>query len=186
MIARPDLRLVVGDVFASRKHAVMRTLLGSCVSACLWDREQHIGGMNHFMLPGDLTSEVSSRFGLHAMERLVSELQKLGADRRWLQGKIFGGSAMMGMGSNVPQRNVEFIERFMRVEEIPVVARDLGGTFPRQLIFFTDTGQVFVKKLRGKKQLRHVAAEARRLEHAPAPVYGEIVLFDDPPAKGLS
>ena len=27
------------------------TTLGSCIAACLWDRERRIGGMNHFMLP---------------------------------------------------------------------------------------------------------------------------------------
>jgi chemotaxis receptor (MCP) glutamine deamidase CheD len=181
---RLEVRLVVGDVRASRRPAAMRTLLGSCVSACLWDREARIGGMNHFMLPGDADSKESAHFGMHAMDRLIGEMQKLGADRCRLTGKIFGGGAMSGIVSTVAHHNLEFIEHFMEVEQIPVVAKDLGGTWPRQLIFLTDTGQVFVKKLHGKRQLKHVAAEDRRLA-APAPLtYGGITLFvDEPPAQ---
>lgn len=32
-------------------EAVLTTVLGSCVAACLFDPLRQIGGMNHFLLP---------------------------------------------------------------------------------------------------------------------------------------
>lgn len=33
-------------------NAVLSTILGSCVAACLRDPVAGVGGMNHFLLPG--------------------------------------------------------------------------------------------------------------------------------------
>ena len=83
--------------------------LGSCIAACLWDRERRIGGMNHFMLPEG--SGDSGRYGSYAMELLINELMKRGASRLTMEAKIFGGGAVIsGMNSiNVGERNTQFV-----------------------------------------------------------------------------
>ncbi len=40
--------------------AVLTTLLGSCVAACLRDPVAGIGGMNHFLLPGQEAASASA------------------------------------------------------------------------------------------------------------------------------
>ena len=88
--------IIVGGVFASREPAVVTTLLGSCIAACLFDPVAGVGGMNHFLLPGTVgQTEGCTRYGVHAMELLINDIMKLGGDRRRLKAKVFGGAQVM-------------------------------------------------------------------------------------------
>jgi chemotaxis protein CheD len=98
-------------------------VLGSCVSACIRDKEKGIGGMNHFML-ADSTEvspySASARYGTYAMEILINHLLKLGARRGSLEAKVFGGGRVMAAlsSSNVGERNCSFVLDFLRTEGI--------------------------------------------------------------------
>ena len=52
----PAVKILPGQYHAARGQGAITTVLGSCVSTCLWDPVERIGGMNHFMLPGDAAS----------------------------------------------------------------------------------------------------------------------------------
>ena len=101
------VKVLPGEYFVHDEDLLITTTLGSCIAACLWDRERRIGGMNHFMLPEG--SGDSGRYGSYAMELLINELMKKGASRLTLEAKIFGGGAVIGgMSSiNVGERNIE-------------------------------------------------------------------------------
>jgi chemotaxis protein CheD len=141
----------IGGVFASHEPSVVRTVLGSCISACLFDPVARVGGMNHFMLPdGNGDEMLSTRYGVHSMEVLINACMNAGADRRFMQAKIFGGGHVLRIAmsaSSVPQRNIQFIRRFLIDEDIPIVAHDLGGKSAREVMFFTDTGRTLMKRL---------------------------------------
>jgi len=142
---------------------VIDTVLGSCIAACLYDPEARIGGMNHFMLPEgiDPKNPNSTRYGVHAMELLISDLMKLGAARSRFRAKIFGGGHVLKIresAKGVPQRNIEFVRRFLEGEQIPVVKEDLGGYQPRRVLFHTDTSKVFMKYL-GQQEAERTAEE---------------------------
>jgi chemotaxis protein CheD len=148
------VKILPGQYYASRGEGSIATVLGSCVSTCLWDPIERIGGMNHFMLPGDGAGStspwgVSARSGVYAMEVLINEMIHLGADRRRLVAKAFGGARVLqGFGSlDVGARNSEFVLNFLKEEGIPLVAQDLMGVSPRKLHFFPETGKAQVKKL---------------------------------------
>lgn len=148
------VKILPGQYHAARGDIAITTVLGSCVSTCLWDPVQRIGGMNHFMLPGDAASAgspwaTSARFGVYAMEVLINDMLKLGADRRRLVAKVFGGAQLLaGFGRlDVGAKNSEFVLDFLRVEGIQVLARDLQDVFPRKVHFFVATGKVQVKRL---------------------------------------
>lgn len=187
MIERLEVAIHVGEVYATREPTVIKTVLGSCIAVCLMDPLVQVGGMNHFMLPvpgnGDEDRVDGSRFGVHAMDLLIGAMQKAGGERRRLQAKVFGGGHVLLIsenGDSVPQRNIRFIEEFMRAEGIMVVNRDLGGYLPRRVHFHTDTGKVYVKRL-GQHTLRLTRMEEQ--EHvketrAHGPQFGEINLFD--------
>src|SRR5579871_2144631 len=81
-------RILPGEYFVTRCDEVITTVLGSCISACVRDPALGIGGMNHFMLPEDVThgsspwvdpkAGMSTRYGSFAMESLINTLLKLG------------------------------------------------------------------------------------------------------------
>ena len=150
--ATPPLQILPGDCQVSVEGRVLATLLGSCVSACLYDWVKGIGGMNHFMLPDDGgrdTIGTSARYGTYAMEILINHLLKMGARRNRLEAKVFGGGAVMASlsSSNVGARNAEFVLDYLKTEKIPIVAKDLLDSYPRKIYYFPDAGRVLVKKL---------------------------------------
>jgi chemotaxis protein CheD len=140
--------------YHSAREGMITTVLGSCVSTCLWDPAEHIGGMNHFMLPGDTALPdspwaASARFGVYAMEVLINQMLRLGADRRRMVAKVFGGAQLLAGFDrlDVGAKNAEFVLEFLRVEGIRVLAQDLLDVCPRKVHFFVDTGKVQVKRL---------------------------------------
>ena len=84
------------------------------------------------------------------MEILITQILKLGGDKRRLEAKVFGGGAVLqGMTTNiVGQRNAEFVVDFLKTEQIPILASDLLDIYPRKVYFFPETGEVKVRKLK--------------------------------------
>jgi len=155
---------------------VLATVLGSCVAACLRDAGAGVGGMNHFLLPGDFTSSrngEAERYGVHLMELLVNGLLKKGARRDHLEGKLFGGARMMEGLSDIGARNAEFAKRFLRNEGIRLVAEHLGGDRGRRVEYEPVSGRARQSLLSG--QTTHAAPPPIVMPKLPAA--GSLELF---------
>lgn len=125
---------------------VISTLLGSCISCCLWDPTSAIGGMNHILLPNrHLNSEVLPRSGVNEMEILINALTKRGAMRCALKAKVFGGAQMVEGLSDIGAQNARFVLSFLNNEQIPIVTQCVGGKKARNLKFWPTTGRVLQK-----------------------------------------
>lgn len=179
-------KILPGEYYVSTRDMVLVTVLGSCVAACIRDRANGVGGMNHFMLPenGDEASgglcAPSARYGIHAMEMLLNQLAKRGARRSFLEAKVFGGGNVMRSmtQSNVGPRNAEFVLEFLQRERIPVAASDLLDDCPRKVYFFPRSGRVMVKKLRSLHNDTIAQRESDyRKQLAQAKVAGDVELF---------
>jgi len=135
-----------------KPDVVLATILGSCVAACLRDPEALVGGMNHFLLPGDFSgtkSDDAERYGVHLMELLVNGLLKRGARRERLEGKLFGGARMLDGLPDIGARNASFARKFLNNEGIKLIAEDLGGARGRRLEYFPLSGrarQIFLSR----------------------------------------
>ena len=132
---------------ARRQNEILVTVLGSCVAACIRDRDSGIGGMNHFMLPqcssgqwGD--DKQSTRFGNYAMEKLINELLKNGCRRESFEAKVFGGGNVTQSRNLVGTANADFVLRYLEAEGILCAAQDLGGALPRRVHYSPSTGRV--------------------------------------------
>jgi chemotaxis protein CheD len=182
----------VGELFAAAEPTVISTVLGSCVSVCLFDPVRSVGGMNHILLPGrdDLGyfSE-SARYGMNAMELLINRMFALGARRDRLQAKIFGGATILlevAEAFNTGDKNVHFVTEYLRVEGIPLLGGDTGGGDSRRIYFHTDTFEVYLKRI-ATASFREVAAEERSYARRIRRELGrtdEITLFDQPGRQG--
>jgi chemotaxis protein CheD len=141
------VKVLPGEYYVDNEDILVMTTLGSCIAACLYDRNAKVGGMNHFMLPegaGD-----SGRYGTYAMELLINEMMKRGATRLTMEAKIFGGGAVIaGMNSiNVGERNTQFVTEFLNTERIPIVSKDVLEIFPRKVCYLPASGKAMVKRL---------------------------------------
>lgn len=123
------------------RYAVLSTVLGSCVSVCLFDKVAGVGGMNHYLLPeGGSTGAGDVKYGANAMELLINGLLRKGATRQNIKAKIFGGARMTASFQDIGQRNGEFAIKFLGEEGFPIEARDLGGTSARRVMFHPFSG----------------------------------------------
>jgi len=181
-------KILPGEFYVSNSAELICTTLGSCVSACVWDPEGQIGGMNHFMLPeteraadavgwSELPSS-ATRYGNYAMEHLINEIIKHGGHRKRLQAKVFGGSSLLGSNLNIGRGNIEFVLSYLQTDRIPIVASDLGDRHPRKLMFDPLSGRARVKLLR---KLSNDTISSRESDYQQSinhqPVEGNIELF---------
>ncbi|MGA2492802.1 MAG: chemotaxis protein CheD [Roseiarcus sp.] len=144
---RPERRIhiVQGEYkVTDDPDVVVSTLLGSCVAACIRDPLTGVGGMNHFLLPGEdgrAYDHEAERYGDYLMELLINGLMKQGAHRDRLEAKLFGGARMMAGLSDIGKKNAEFAERYLKHEGIAVVGKDLGGERGRRLQYWPVSGR---------------------------------------------
>lgn len=179
----PQKSIIVGDVFASEEPALVATVLGSCVAACMYDPVTRVGGMNHFMLPEANRETTSAAFGIHAMELLINKIMRLGGDRRRLHAKVFGGAnvlALQGAELQIGQRNVAFVRQFLEDEGITLTAQRVGGNHGVKLCFYTATARALVKPLPNRmldETLRQEVHYLRQTKKAAAPASDAVTLF---------
>ncbi len=147
--------IYIGGYHVTKEPTIVKTVLGSCISVCMFETVAKFGGMNHFMLPEvrDMSADDynSTRYGIFAMEMLINEIIKLGGRKSNIIAKIFGGGHVLATANpsvlNVADKNINFAKKFLTSEDIPIISEDIGGTAPRKVFFFTTENRVLMKKL---------------------------------------
>jgi chemotaxis protein CheD len=150
-------KILPGEFYVTSHGEMIGTVLGSCISACVRDVKLGIGGMNHFMLPnqnehsseqwGSDANTSATRYGNWAMEYLLNTLYKLGASKKNLEVKLFGGGQVLASMTDIGQRNILFAYDFLRKEGLQVKAADVGDIYSRKILYFPDTGSVKVRRI---------------------------------------
>lgn len=148
------------------RQFMISTLLGSCVAACLYDPVMRVIGMNHFLLANKRYSKdmpviasEAGRYGLYAMELLINNMLKAGAQKRNLRAKVFGGGNVLpGVTSAdsffaVGEVNSRFVLEFLDNEKIPVLSKGLGGDHGRVIHFVATDFSVYVKPIARSKTI---------------------------------
>jgi chemotaxis protein CheD len=148
---QPERRVYLhpGALWAETFPAVITTVLGSCVSVCLWDPNTTLGGINHFILPHGGTVR-SARYGNHALTILLERMLEIGAHRETLLACVFGGASLLhgeAAGPALGSRNAAVAFEFLERNEIAVLRHDVAGEQGRKLVFRTTDGSTLVRKL---------------------------------------
>lgn len=173
----PRIIIDPGESYVTKKDEMISTLLGSCVAACLYDPVNHVIGMNHFLLAQQhaghnaaLLGSEGGRYGIHAMELLINQMLKQGAQRIHLKAKAFGGGDVLKLGNelrggqSIGAVNCEFIKTFLRTERIPLIASALGGPVGRNIFFLASDFSVYVKTIERSEEQAIIKQEKRFLE----------------------
>jgi chemotaxis protein CheD len=147
---RKQVYLHAGNVVVASEPTAFVTILGSCVSVCLFDPDAGVGGLNHYLLPFHVEREKSARFGSYAIPRLVEDVVAAGADPRRLKAKVFGGASVIGAfshGRRLGDDNGRLALESCLAMGIPVIEQDLGGVKGRKLVFHSDDGAAWIRLL---------------------------------------
>lgn len=140
-----------GQYHISQGDEGIYTLLGSCIAVCVRDTKLNIGGMNHFLLPDNGSNEAchesqQGRYGYWSMELLLNGLYKRGAQKKYLEIKVFGGGFVLNLSHiDIGQKNISFIRQYLQDENLQITAESTGGSFSRKVVYFPQNGNVKLK-----------------------------------------
>ena len=138
-------------LFVHWEEHVIATLLGSCVSVCLWDTRLGYGGINHYMLPlWNGAGLPTPKYGNIAIEKLIQNLNNLGCRKEDLIAKVFGGANVINLGReafSVGERNIHIAKETLGRHGIPIRAIEVGGGHAMKIEFNSKTGIVIVRKV---------------------------------------
>lgn len=180
-------KILPGEFYVSTQGEMISTVLGSCVSACIRDPIMGVGGMNHFMLPASkdelaalIKSSDAARYGNFAMEQMINSILKAGGKKNNLEVKLFGGGKVLaGMSTlDIGSKNITFVRAYVALEDLKVISSDLGDVYPRKVLYFPDTGNVKMKKLKSVHN-RTIAEreDTYKQQINQEPATGDIELF---------
>lgn len=181
-------KILPGEYYVTRENELITTVLGSCVAACIRDKESGLGGMNHFMLPITSVEKLkqgneavvgnATRYGNFAMEHLINTILSNGGKRKNLEVKLFGGGRIIPTLTDVGIKNIDFVLEYVDTEGLALLSQDLGDIYPRKIIYFPKTGKVGMKKIQHLHNDIIIQRERQYFNDIKnAPVEGDVELF---------
>ncbi len=153
----PITFLKPGEIKFSRKPDLIVTVLGSCVAIVLYSKVHRVGAMCHGVMPTMKQEEtVENRFKYvdQSFLYMVKYFQKMGIDIKELEVKVFGGSETLRIPNrksrltSVGKSNVHVAFNLIEKTKMNLTAFDVGGHTGRKIYFYTETGEVLLKRLR--------------------------------------
>jgi chemotaxis protein CheD len=153
-----EIFLMPGDFYWGDSSTRIRTILGSCISICLWHPVKKEGGMCHYMLPTRNVNfssgkhQLNGKYGDEAWELFLREISKSNTKPSEYLVKLFGGSNMftaverkisdIGMGD----KNIDFARKIINEYKLNLVSENLGGGKPRRIHFDIWSGNVWLRR----------------------------------------
>jgi chemotaxis protein CheD len=149
-----DHFIQIAELKVASSSDMLKTVVGSCIALCLWDRESGTGGMVHIMLPshGRSRDGLKSKYADTAVNALLDEMEKKGSLKRNLVASIVGGASIFGRPGkaavpSVGMLNYESVRGQLREQTIPVRLEEIGGPSGRRVVLDCSNGLVSVTTL---------------------------------------
>lgn len=146
------IRLGIGEGGVYPKPTVVTTVLGSCVSVTFFCRAKKVGGIFHAILPTITSKEKHNsiindyKYVDNAINHIVHSFYRRSVKAKQIEAKVFGGAEGAFKGIIKPgANNIITAYETLAKHNIKIVASDVGGETGRNLIFVSDTGEVFIK-----------------------------------------
>lgn len=153
----PEIMVRMGEHAISTKGgaALVSIGLGSCIGLALLDRQRHVFGLAHVMLPAappEGPGGTPGKFGDHAVPALLDMMARKGSRRTGLEAVLVGGARMFAIGSSmdIGARNEAAAREALKAMRIPVVAAETSGSTGRTIRVHPDEALVTVKAAGGK------------------------------------
>jgi len=143
----------ISDLKVGGADVLLRTVLGSCVGVCLYDKYNLIGGLAHMLLAkGKENESAPEKYVDTAIPLLIKVMTEHGANPKYLTAKIAGGAQMFAFShmpiiSEIGVNNIQRAKEVLHDLNIKIIAEDVGGDHGRTIDFFIRDGIVKVKSL---------------------------------------
>jgi len=156
----PAVYLKPAEISICENPTKVVTVLGSCVSVTFFNRRLKLGAICHGTLPHcrhgshrkprDGYCDEAFKFMECSIRYMLEKFRSLGVQNSEIEVKMFGGADTLASkrANTIGSRNVKIALEVIAEEKLHVTAADVGDNFGRKLIFISDTGEVFVKRLK--------------------------------------
>ena len=154
----PVVNLHPGELFVAQEPTLIATILGSCVSVCLFCPRQKTGAMCHGVMPArpDLSVEDSFRFVETSVRYMVEILTNgnLLCPNAGLVAKIFGGADVLEVrfgpasdARSIGSMNIKAAREALARYNVSVAVEEVGGVNGCKLFFYSHTGEVLLRRI---------------------------------------
>ncbi len=137
-----------GFIHFSKIPTLLYTVFGSGVSFLMYDRVKKQGGMGYFIHPFRKSkSDNSTYFAYPAISVLLDIMKKNGSLISNIDGAFFGGSENNSATNYIEQlgkNNIIVAIDIFEHKNIRVIKKDFGGDSGRKIVFYTETGDMFL------------------------------------------
>ncbi len=142
-----------GEIYISSEETIVSTILGSCVSFCIYDEILGVGGITHYQLPrGDNEQLTPNKFAGPSLHNLLKEFKnRYHSSLSDLKVKIIGGSQINtqeGSSFCVGKANIKKAEELVDFYGLNIVGSSLGGIEGRKIEFNTKNGNIRLKSVK--------------------------------------
>lgn len=142
--------LLPGEYHVTKKQISIDTLLGSCVSVCLYNIKNGYAAMNHFLLdrPKDDLNPDIGRYGITSTDHIINTLMSVDNNQYNYRAQIFGGAAVVDALTgcrDIGGRNMLVAQEVLDSYRIRIIKKDVGGTCGRRIKFDTSSNTVQCK-----------------------------------------
>ncbi len=155
------INLRPGELIITDQPTIVTTLLGSCISICLYHPRKKIGGMCHCLLPARMDHQSDKSPYSFVNDTISHMLEVMEQDYRIpcreIKVKLFGGANVLqtkptfaGSGKSVGLQNIEAARAVIERYGLEITSQKVGGDNGYKLFFNTQTGEVFLRAVTGK------------------------------------
>jgi chemotaxis protein CheD len=141
--------LLPGQSRISKQPEIVETLVGSCVSVCLFNTKTGHAAMNHFLhdLPAEESNCDTGHYGSTATEYIIQALLQMDPMPGHYQAQVFGGAAVIKTNStyHIGQKNIDIAKQILAAHHIRIIREEIGGTRGRRIKFDTSTNTVLCR-----------------------------------------
>jgi chemotaxis protein CheD len=143
-----NYNILAGHLLVTTEQCILSTILGSCVGVCLYDTENHIAGLNHYLLPvWEKHGPATPKYGDISIEMLIKKMLLAGSNIENIEAKVFGGGDVINLKENVfkvGQRNINIALQKLEEHHINIVEQNVGGRRGRKVFLNTIDGSTVV------------------------------------------
>jgi chemotaxis protein CheD len=150
-----------GEVCFASNPIVVSTVLGSCLSITMFSSKIKYAGISHCQLPNCRSENFDCNNCLEPFKyvnctifQMIKKFEQLQIHRNDIEVKIFGGADVFKTSSGekkestIGKQNIQTALETLAVNKMNAAVTDVGGVQGRKIIFFTETGEIFLNRLK--------------------------------------
>ena len=169
---KPDINgyevvyLRTGEGCFTNKPLVVSTVLGSCVAITMFSEKPRFAGIVHCQLPVCLDKGLPCKppcdqpfkYVECSIPKMLEKFKRMKVKTKDIEVKIFGGGEIIQSANGiingkardirVGAQNVAAAIKLLEDHSLRITASDTGGSQGRKLLFFANTGEIFLNRLK--------------------------------------